>query len=415
MAPLHPEVGSVEGVVITARLRTEPDLNGGEAPSTMSATRRLTLAELNRATLARQHLLERSSMAPLAMIEHLVGLQAQAPNPPFIGLWSRIDALSFDEVSQLVLDRRAVRILTMRGTVHLLTAGDALGLQPLCRPVFDREFKAVRGKKLAAAGIDRDLVRDRAEALLRKEPMSARQLAEVIMDEHPDWPESVREHVAAVPRVSLPLVQIPPRGIWGESGTPTYRLIDDWLSAEPEPMPLEEVARRYLAAFGPATVRDLQQWCGLTRLKAVVEGIAGELEVFEGPNGETLYDLPDAPRPAADIPVPVRILPEFDNLLVSYADRSRVISDERRKAMSTLNGMVPGTVLVDGVVAALAKPQKAKGVARLRIMPLERLGKAVRAEIEAEGRAMLAAMGDAYAEAEISFEDPGERWRPHAS
>ncbi|MDQ8043917.1 MAG: winged helix DNA-binding domain-containing protein [Solirubrobacteraceae bacterium] len=380
----------------------------------MTATRRLTLRELNRATLARQHLLERSTLEPLAMIEHLVGLQAQAPNPPFIGLWTRSAALDFDAVSQLVVDRRAVRILTMRGTVHLLSARDALGLQPHCTPVFDREFKSVRGKALAAHGIDRELVRDRAEALLREQPYSARELSEVIMGEHPDWPEAVREHVAAVPRVSLPLVQIPPRGLWGESGVPTYQLIDDWLGEEVSPMPMEDVVRRYLGAFGPATVRDLQQWCGLTRLKAVVEGIADELEVFEGPGGERLYDLPDAPRPDGDAPAPVRILPEFDNLLVSHADRTRMISDERRKAMSTLNGMVPGTVLVDGVVAALAKTQKVKGVARLRIMPLERLTKATRGEIEIEGRLMLEAMGGPYADAEIGFEDPGERWRPHA-
>jgi hypothetical protein len=379
----------------------------------MTATRRLTLREVNRATLARQHLLERATMPALAMVEHLVGLQAQAPNPPFIGLWTRIADLDFDEVSQLVLDRRAVRILTMRGTVHLLSAEDALGLQPHCRPVFDREFKAVRGKKLAAVGIDRNAVRDRAEALIRTRPYTARELSEIITAEHPDWPEDVREHVAAVPRVSLPLVQIPPRGVWGESGTPTYQLIDDWLGRPAEPMPMEDVVRRYLAAFGPATVRDLQQWCGLTRLKAVVDGIADELVEFEGPVGEKLFDLPEAPRPEADVPAPVRILPEFDNLLVSYADRTRVITDERRKAMSTLNGMVPGTVLVDGMVAALAKTQRVKNVARLRIMPLERLSRAVKGEIEVEGAAMLAAMGGAYAGADISFEDPGERWKPH--
>ena len=377
-----------------------------------AAVQRLTLRELNRATLARQHLLKPSVLSPLAMIEHLVGLQAQDPKAPFIGLWTRIAEFDFAEPGRLLEERAVVRSLTMRGTVHLLMGRDALGLRPLLQPAMDREFKGIRAKRLAEQGADSDAITERARELLAEAPRTARELGELIVADHPDWPESLLEHVSAVPRVRLPTVQIPPRGVWGQSGQPVYRLLEDWLDAPMQPYPLGTVVKRYLAAFGPASVNDLQAWCGLTRLRPAFEALGDELLRFEGPGGQSLYDLPDAPRPDGDTPAPVRILPEFDNLLVSYADRSRVISDDRRKAMSTLNGMVPGTVLVDGVVTALCKTPLNKDGARARIMPLEKLSKGVRDEIEQEATRLLAAMGGRYVGAPVVFEDPGDRWNP---
>jgi hypothetical protein len=382
----------------------------------VTAATRLTLRDLNRATLARQHLLERTHAPVLDVIEQVAGFQAQDVKAPYVGMWTRIAEFDFDEPGRLLESRAAVRILSMRGTVHLLSARDALGLRPLMQPVFDREFKGVRLGHLMAAGASVDEITTRSAELLAGGAYTAPELAAAIAVDHPEWPPELLEHVAAVPRIRVPTVQIPPRGVWGRSGKPTYRLVEDWLGASMEPYPLDEVVRRYLAAFGPATVRDVQAWCGLTRLRAVVDGMRDELIEFEGPSGEELFDLPDAPRPGGDTPAPIRILPEFDSLLVAFADRSRVITEQRRKAMATLNGMVPGTVLVDGVVAALCKtqigkPGGAKGGGVARVMPLERLSRAVRAEIEREAHALLTAMGERYAGGDVVFEEPGDRWR----
>ena len=348
-------------------------------------------------------------MTALEMIEHLIGLQAQAPFPPYTGLWTRVDGFAFDDLAALLTDRSAVRILTMRATVHLMSARDACGIRPVVQSVLEREFTSVRGKALAAAGVDVDAVVERCRRLLLEEPMTAKQLVDIT---HEDWLDAPREHVSAVPRIRLPLVQLPPRGIWGQSGQPTYALLDDWTGLPLEPYPRSEIVKRYLAAFGPATVKDAQAWCGLTRLKEVFDELGDELVVLEGPSGEMLYDLPDAPRPAADTPAPVRILPEWDNLLLSHADRTRVIDHDRREALWTRNGIVASTVLVDGRVSAVCKVDSDKSGVRLRVRPYERLTKLVAGEITAEGEALLAAMGGTFAAGEVTLETAGSAWNP---
>lgn len=365
---------------------------------------RLTRDELNRATLARQFLLERTERSAFEVIEHLIAMQSQVPGAPFTGLWSRIADFDFVELDDLMLNHSVVRMLTLRSTVHLMSAVDAAGLRPLVQVVLDREYKSVRKKALDAAGVDPGAVAARARELLSGAHLSAAQIADVT---HAEWPEAPREHVSAVPRLFLPTVQVTPRGLWGQSGQATFALFEDWTGLPLDPYPLEQVVLRYLAAYGPATVMDAQKWCGLTRLKAVFEGLGDALVAFEGPSGERLYDLPDAPRPAAEVPAPVRILPEYDNVGLAYVDRTRIVDPDRQMSLLAGPQIIGPTVLVDGRTEATVRVERDKTGARLLVRPFTSFARSVRDEIEAEAGALLEAMGDGYAGGDVEIGDDG--------
>lgn len=381
-------------------------------PPRSTPAAQLSLAELNRATLGRQHLLERTSASPVDVVERLFGLQSQLPAPAYTGLWTRIEAFEFETLSALMESRAVVRIGLMRGTIHLVSARDAAGLWPFTRAVPDRGFLTMRGPALEAAGVDLAEADAATEALLREGPIAADALGERLAER---WPEVKPSLVGSVARYRFPVVQTPPRGLWGRSGAATYALLDDWVGADEPVFPPETIVRRYLAGFGPASVADAQQWCGVKGLKAAFAALGDELVEFVGPDGKTrLFDLVDAPRPAADEPAPVRLLPEWDNLLLSHADRARVIDEDRRKATLSKNGILDATVLVDGRVAAAWKAQaaaKGRG-AVLAVAPFERLSKATKGEIEAEGVALLSAMGDGYAGGEVVIEADDAGWAP---
>jgi Winged helix DNA-binding domain len=343
---------------------------------------------LNRATLARQHLLERSDLGVAAMVEHLVGLQAQAPFPPYYGLWSRLDGFVPDDLSRLLLDRTLVRIVVMRGTIHLVTADDCRRLRPWLQPVFDRWLVTDKERAAGLDGLDLDQVTAAGRALLAERPMTSKELGPALQERFPAAPAASLEFAI---RNRVPLVQIPPRAIWGKAGRPTWAVAEDWLGRPLERRPsVERIVLRYLAAYGPATVADVQAWCGLTRLGEIVERLLPRLRVFRGEDGQTLYDVPDAPRPDPDTPAPVRFIAEFDNLLISYADRTRVISDAARKQVFTINGLVRGTVTVDGQVAATWKIDQTRTTATLTVTPLTTIPKRAIPAIEKEGARLLA-------------------------
>lgn len=361
----------------------------------------LTHAGLNRATLARQGLLERAKVPPAEMVERLVGLQTQAPNPPYTGLWSRVEGFAFDDLAALLEAREVVRIVTLRGTVHLHTAADARSLRPFTQRVIERQFASNHAKRIDA--FDPVVAVALARERLADGPATGPELGSALAAH---WPDAPVEALSNAARCLLPLVQIPPRGVWGKSGAPTYALLDEWTGH-----PLHEsggvpsdIVRRYLAGFGPATVKDTQTWSGVTRLGTAFAALGDELIEFEGPNGERLFDLIDAPRPPADTPAPVRLLPEWDNLLIGYADRSRVVDPEHRKAIFTSNGIMPGTVLIDGRVAATYRvtAPTAKQPAQLTVSPFEPLPTSASDALEAEALGLLAAMG--YADASFEIE-----------
>jgi hypothetical protein len=288
----------------------------------------------------------------------------------------------------LITDRRVVRIALMRNTIHLVTARDCLALRPLVQPVFDRHLYANRTHRAAIEGVDTEALIAAGRMLLEEQPRTAKELGELLREW---WPARDPASLAHAIRHLLPLVQVPPRGIWGKSGRATHTTAEAWLGCPLDPDPsLDEMVVRYLGAFGPATVKDVQSWSGLTRLGEVTDRLRPRLRTFRDEHGKELFDLPDAPRPDPDTPSPPRFVPEFDNLILSHADRTRIISNDYRKAIASKNGMVPATVLVDGFVRGTWKTERTRhGNAALVIEPFEPLAKKERDALVAEGERLV--------------------------
>lgn len=302
------------------------------------------LQALNRALIERQMLRERADDSALATIEHLFGIQAQEPKSPYIGLWTRIQDFRPQELEDLLTSRQAVRLLLMRGTIHLVSARDALGLRPHTQLKLDRELTSGPFAK-RLQGLDFDEIAEAGRKILDDTPQGTADAGKQLKQRWPD-----REHTVLgnALRNKLALVQLPPRGLWHQSGRAVCTTVENWLGRPQQAMPMEELVLRYLRAFGPSTVMDAQQWSGLTRLAATFEVLRPQLVTFRNEAGKELFDLPDAPRPDPETPVPVRLLPEFDNILLAHADRRRVIADDR---LGVVIGGKP-TVLVDGYVVA---------------------------------------------------------------
>ncbi|HEY8472809.1 MAG TPA: winged helix DNA-binding domain-containing protein [Natronosporangium sp.] len=340
---------------------------------------------LNRALLDRQLLLRRHVMAPLDAVRHLIGLQAQAPTPPYYGLWSRLARFDPAELSGLLERRSVVRATLLRGTIHLVAAEDCLPLHALLRPLLDRLLLANPQHATTLADIDRDKLAAAGRELLSGPPLTGKALGERLAER---WPDRDGRGLAYGVQYLVPVVQAPPRGLWGRSGQPAWVCAEAWLGQPATPaMPPAVLVRRYLAAFGPASVADLQHWSGLTNLGEVVKQLP--LRTFRDEHGRTLYDVDGAPLPDPDTPAPVRFVAPFDNLLLSHADRTRIISDEHRPRVFTVNGIIKGTVLVDGFVAATWRLDQQRKRATLTVEPFGRLSSRDRAAVEAEGTALL--------------------------
>ncbi|MGH9113216.1 MAG: winged helix DNA-binding domain-containing protein [Acidimicrobiales bacterium] len=349
----------------------------------------LTRRELNRATLARQLLLERSDLPVLDAVEHLVGLQAQEPSDPYTALWSRLDRFRPDELGQLLVDRKVVRIAVMRATIHLVSADDCLVLRPLVQPVLDGELSRHPEFGPALVGVDLDAVMDVARPLLASQPMTGTQLRAAMSERFPDLHPGALAYAC---RNRLAFVQVPPRGLWGRSGQVTSTTAESWLGRPLDPAPsIDEVVLRYFAAFGPAAVADVTAWSRLTGLREVFDRLRPRLRPFRDERGRELFDLPDAPRPAADTRGPTRFLPMYDNALLSHADRSRFMADDQRKRLGAGPGPVHGSVLYDGVGCATwhIDRDSTGGKATLVVDHLDRLTKRATSALAAEGRRLL--------------------------
>ena len=343
---------------------------------------------LNRALLERQLLLRREDTTALAAIEHLAGMQAQAPNAPYVGLWTRLAGFRTEQLAALLAERAVVRTHLMRNTIHLVIARDAVAMRGLMQPFLDRSYaRSTFARNLA--GVDVPPLRDAGRALLQERPRSRDELGRLLEQQ---WPGRDPISLAYAITHLVPTVQVPPRGIWGSTGQATYATTDAWLGDLTAPsLSVDGLVLRYLAAFGPATVRDIQAWCGLTRLREVTGRLEPWLRTFRDTGGAELFDLPDAPRPDPDTPAPPRFLPEYDNVLLSHADRSRIIPGHRSVPLPPGPGGSNGTVLIDGFWRAIWKITRERGgTVTLRVEPFTELSAEQTAGVTAEATGLLA-------------------------
>ncbi|MFE1344666.1 winged helix DNA-binding domain-containing protein [Streptomyces sp. NPDC058757] len=351
---------------------------------------------LGRATLARQLLLTPSPLGPEEAVHHLLGLQAQNTKPPYYALAARLDGFRPEALSALMESRAVARIATLRSTVHTHTARDAVALRAFAQPGALDRGTALSGRKLAGAGVDLDRLGALARDFVEAEPRTPGRIRERLLAE---WPDADPEALVMYVRCLLPLVQATPRGLWGRSGQVALTTTDVWFGGRTHgPADADETVLRYLGAFGPASVKDMQTWCGVTRLRPVFERLRPRLLVLRDEDGTELFDLPDAPRPDASVPAPPRLLPEFDNLLLSHADRRRFVPDAYRGRTWTGN-QAHRVLLLDGSVAGLWYLEETGKRVTLTVAPFGRIGRADRAGITTEAERVLSLTvpeGDAY-------------------
>lgn len=355
---------------------------------------------LNRATLDRQLLLSRvpeDRMTAKAAVEHLVGLQAQNVKPPYYALAARLHDFHPRELSALMESREVARMVTLRGTIHTHTADDCLSLRPFAQAGGpDRELAAF-AKRLD--GVDLGGLADLSRELVEERPRPVGELRKALVAR---WRDADPLALTVAARCLLPLVQVTPRGLWGRSGQVTLTTAERWfgrsMAAAPSP---DAMVLRYLAAFGPASVKDMQTWSGLTRLREAFERLRPELLAFQDEKGVELFDLPDAPRPDPGTPAPPRFLPEFDNLLLSHADRSRIVPEDAKGR--TWKGNQPYRVLlVDGLLAGIWKLDETKDSAWLTVQSFGTLTRAERTAVAEEGERLLTLVTRA-ADREVRF------------
>lgn len=341
----------------------------------------LSRRALNRSLIARQLLLERASLTAAQAIDHLVGMQAQVPLAPYVGLWTRLEGFDPDELAGMLTRREAVRTVVMRSTIHLVSAEDCLVLRPVVQPVITRSLGSNFRRRLE--GLDLGPVILEGRALVEASPRTFAELGEALGVTRPGRDPLA---LAMVVRTHVPLVQVPPRGLWGQGGLARHTAAEVWLgrplagSVAPDAM-----IERYLRAFGPATLQDIQVWSGLPGLRAVVDRLRPRLVGFRDEGGRELFDVPGAPHPDPATPVPPRFLPEFDNALLSHAERGRIIAGDHRGRI-----MTRGALLVDGFARGTWQIRRAAREATLTIELFAPLKAGERQAVEAEAEQLLA-------------------------
>jgi Winged helix DNA-binding domain len=346
----------------------------------VGGVRTLTLRELNRATLARQLLLQRRRASTAAVIERLAGMQAQWAPAPYVGLWTRIDGFRRESLERLVRRGEVLKPTVMRGTLHLVTARDY--------PVF---FAALRDYRWWSDATSTPIGEAAAVGIreLYAEPLPARAGDEYLERSHGVADELTRRRAWHVARIQAHVLHAPDTALWKVKPRVSF-------TAVPEPDAVDvtaaraELVRRYLAAFGPASRADIAAWSGMP-----VRDFAPALETleplrrFQDERGRELLDLPRMPLPDPDTPAPVRFLPKWDNVLLGFADRTRVLPEEYRKSVIIKNGDVAQTFLVDGVVAGAWRVERG----RVAIEPLAPLPRAARRAVDDEAAKLAGFLG----------------------
>ncbi|WP_028050211.1 winged helix DNA-binding domain-containing protein [Cellulomonas sp. URHD0024] len=366
----------------------------------------LSPAQLNRALLARQHLLDRHEGPALGVVEHLVGQQAQNAWSPYVGLWSRVADFGHAELGDAFWARTVARIAVMRGTIHLVTRQDALVLPALMAPIYARDLQVNAQHAAALRGVDVPAVAAAARSLVEDEPRVTTDLGRLLAER---WPSVAPGSLAYAARDTLPLVQVPPRGVWGRSGATTWTTADAWFGSASADLSdpavrlheLERLVLRYLRAFGPASVTDVQSWSGLGGLRDVVNRLGDRIVRYRAdpaPGGvrpRELLDVPDGLLPDPQTPAPVRFLPDYDNVLLGHADRTRIVSQEHRRLLASPNGVIPATFLLDGRVAGTWAVSRTGGEpATLTVRPFAAVSASDRRLLEDEAAGLVRFMAD---------------------
>jgi hypothetical protein len=343
---------------------------------------------LNRTLLARQLLLERTSMPIVPAVEHLGGLQAQAPIPPYLALWSRLEAFEVDALSRLIIDRSLVRMTLWRGTLHLISADDVFLMRTALQPELNKWARTVMPP---ATRIEIDLA---ALARITREYVDTepRTVAEIGAHLEQHFPGATARELSTQAQMLVPMVQVPPRGIWGVGGVPQNVAMATWLGRDlPAGAAVAELITRYLRAFGPSTLADVQAWSRLTGLKTHAAGL--DLVRYRNEDGKELLDVPDGVVVSEDVPAPARLLPAFDNVLLGHADRTRIMSEDARSRWGAVrNGVFPPTFLVDGFLRGTWNVVETKDTATLTIEPYFRTTKKEMAGVVREAQAVLKVM-----------------------
>ncbi|MCY1138223.1 winged helix DNA-binding domain-containing protein [Actinoplanes sp. Pm04-4] len=298
---------------------------------------------LNRALMARQMLDRRHTGPAVDAVRHLIGLQAQEPHEPYIGLWSRLDGFHPRELVELLESRQVVRTLLMRRTIHLVTAEDCLELRELHQPMLVARVRAVLRRDLE--GVDLDELAAAGQPHFARSPSTLPEVGRAVGERWPSVPARVLGDALSS---LVPLVQVPPRGIWGQTAPARNTTIETWLGrAVPPACEADELVLRYLRAFGPASSSDIRAWSGLSGLRECIKRLRPQLRSFRDVRGRELLDVLDGELPDPDQPLPPRFLPAFDNVVLGFDDRTRVI-DHAYRGMSVEGARF---VLVDGRVA----------------------------------------------------------------
>ncbi|WP_421120893.1 winged helix DNA-binding domain-containing protein [Aquihabitans daechungensis] len=345
--------------------------------------------QLNRTTLQRQFLLERTDRPALEVVAHLVGLQAQEPIDPYLAMWSRLADFDPDAFGARLTDRSVVRIVVMRGTIHLVTADDCLFLRPLIQPVLDRELRSHQQFKAALATMDLAPVLAFARPLLSETPLPGTKLRAAIAERFPDLDAGAAAYAC---RNHLALVQVPPRGVWGQTLQVTNTPAEAWLGRPlRSDATVDEMVVRYLAAFGPSSPADASAWSGLTGMREVFDRLAPLLRTYRNEAGRELFDLAEAELADPDLPAPCRFLPEYDNVLLSHRDRTRFFPTSSSTQFDDAR-FFKGTATHDGLVVATwwIERDKEHRSSTLHVSPTVRLTRPARHGLEEEAQRMVA-------------------------
>jgi hypothetical protein len=361
----------------------------------------LTVSEINRALLSRQMLLERESLPVPVAIERLVGMQAQLASAPYVGLWSRLAHFDRDSLARHIADRMVIKATLMRATLHLFTVNDYANFHTTLQEVLATASAGIAKQRDVELDIPKVIAL--ARSFIAEQPRSFAEITAMFEQAYPGVDVGALRYTV---RTHLPLVQVPTETRWSFPGNPKFTLADEWLGQLlPTETHHQEIIRRYLAAFGPATVRDIQTWSGLQNLKDIIEPLRPELVTYRDERKRELFDLPNMSIPEGDTPAPERFLPEFDNILLSHEKRIRIVPDEYRKGVYLPGLRVAATILVDGFVRGSWKVEASKANATLNVTPFAPLSTQNRKALAEEGEQLvrfIAPEANTYA---VSFAD----------